>query len=340
MTSLYFCPTVREIESATSGGFDTCCAHPDLHVPMPDNEATAAVSQALSDAAKREFQARQTGRRLNYRAQRAESKLAVFLRAVGEWQFGAEQGTYVPLRSLGAIAKAVGREIPDRWELHYQRVEHAEATLAAVREYLELSDDDGVRTREHLLGVLDRAGVPSVVAAELGEDLPELTTEDAVEAMQDMATDLYRAQDRLAFVREMCDLADREQRQVTTEQVRAWTQYTGCANATVDGAELARSLGFALAAMLPGAEPVFCHHENAQGSVHETHQAGWGRKTVRTVSCPDCKARAESTEGEPVLAPYLLNAECCTQACAERHTNGPGCLMAPDWSKPIRRRKP
>ena len=59
MSSLYFCPTVREVESATGGGFDTCCEHPELHVPMPDNEATSAVSQALSDAAKREFQLQQ-----------------------------------------------------------------------------------------------------------------------------------------------------------------------------------------------------------------------------------------------------------------------------------------
>lgn len=27
----YFCPTVGEWESPCHGGFDTCCAHPDLH---------------------------------------------------------------------------------------------------------------------------------------------------------------------------------------------------------------------------------------------------------------------------------------------------------------------
>lgn len=165
--------------------------------------------------------------------------------------------------------------------------------------------------------------------------LPELTTEDAVEAMQDMATDLYRAEDRLAFVREMCDAADREQRQVTTEQVRAWTRYEGCANSTPDGAELARSLGFAMAAMQPGAEPVFCQHE------HRTVR--WrtsGGITTVTATCPACPARAESTDGEPVLTPWLLNAERCTDACTEQHTYRTGCLMAPDFSKPIPQRKP
>lgn len=52
--ALYFCPTVREVESAISGGFNACCSRPELHVPMPDSPATAAVSQALSEAVKRE----------------------------------------------------------------------------------------------------------------------------------------------------------------------------------------------------------------------------------------------------------------------------------------------
>lgn len=163
--------------------------------------------------------------------------------------------------------------------------------------------------------------------------VPELTAEDAVEAMQDMATELYKAEDRLAFVREMCDQADREQRQISTEQVRAWTQYTGCANATPDGAELARSLGFAMAAMQPGAEPVFCHHPDARRSSYDAMQAGWGRQTVVTLECPTCNAKMASAYGEPVLEPKLLNEGRCTDACTERHTYRAGCLMAPDWTR-------
>ncbi|RAG86842.1 hypothetical protein DN069_04755 [Streptacidiphilus pinicola] len=66
--SLYYCPTVREVEHTTEGGFDVCCAHPELHVPMPDTEATAVVSDALDQAKRREF-------RLGRRAKAAEAAL-------------------------------------------------------------------------------------------------------------------------------------------------------------------------------------------------------------------------------------------------------------------------
>lgn len=56
MSDLYFCPAAREVESATGGGFSTCCDRPQDHVPMPDSPATAAVSEALSEAAKERFQ--------------------------------------------------------------------------------------------------------------------------------------------------------------------------------------------------------------------------------------------------------------------------------------------
>jgi hypothetical protein len=67
MSDLYFCPTAREVESATGGGFDTCCAHPELHLPMPDTEATHAVSEALSDALKREYALTHKRRRFRLR---------------------------------------------------------------------------------------------------------------------------------------------------------------------------------------------------------------------------------------------------------------------------------
>jgi hypothetical protein len=55
MTDMYFCPTAREVESATDGGFKVCCSHPEQHLPMPDSPVAQAVSMALSEAAKREF---------------------------------------------------------------------------------------------------------------------------------------------------------------------------------------------------------------------------------------------------------------------------------------------
>lgn len=55
-SDLYFCPSSREVESAIGGGFDVCCARPDLHLPMPVGPATEAVSMALSEAAKRDME--------------------------------------------------------------------------------------------------------------------------------------------------------------------------------------------------------------------------------------------------------------------------------------------
>ncbi|MWA16181.1 hypothetical protein [Streptomyces sp. BA2] len=53
---------------------------------------------------------------------------------------------------------------------------------------------------------------------------PDLTAEEA----RDLATDLYRAQDALAFVGECCDIADREQRPITTADVREWLKGARC----------------------------------------------------------------------------------------------------------------
>lgn len=75
--------------------------------------------------------ARETNQRLNYEKQRLESELAAYRRAVGQWEI-SETGTYVPLRTLAVIAKAAGLNVPERWELHYERVERAEAELRRV----------------------------------------------------------------------------------------------------------------------------------------------------------------------------------------------------------------
>lgn len=77
--------------------------------------------------------ARATNRRLNLRAQQLESELATYRRAVDQWEI-SERGTYVPLRTITAIAKTAGRNIENpRWLLHYQRVEQAEAAIVRVR---------------------------------------------------------------------------------------------------------------------------------------------------------------------------------------------------------------
>lgn len=59
-------------------------------------------------------------------------------------------------------------------------------------------------------------------------DMPELTAEEARDLAQELATDLYRAQDALAFVAECCDIADRNQHPITTTDVRIWLKGAQC----------------------------------------------------------------------------------------------------------------
>ncbi|MFI7329305.1 hypothetical protein ACIBQ3_32300 [Streptomyces rubiginosohelvolus] len=61
-----------------------------------------------------------------------------------------------------------------------------------------------------------------------GGPCPLLTAEEARDQANDLATQLYRAQDALAFVGECCDIADREQRPVTTGDVREWLKGARC----------------------------------------------------------------------------------------------------------------
>ncbi|MFE7535243.1 hypothetical protein ACFU67_13335 [Streptomyces rhizosphaericola] len=62
----------------------------------------------------------------------------------------------------------------------------------------------------------------------LSELTDDLTAEEAREQAHDLATQLYKAQDALAFVGECCDIADREHRTVTTGDVREWLKGARC----------------------------------------------------------------------------------------------------------------
>lgn len=68
----------------------------------------------------------------------------------------------------------------------------------------------------------------SVVVPAADRAAPELTAEEARALAEDLGYQLYRAQDALAFVGECCDLADREQRPVTTADVREWLKGARC----------------------------------------------------------------------------------------------------------------
>lgn len=57
---------------------------------------------------------------------------------------------------------------------------------------------------------------------------PDLTAEEARDLADELGTELYRAQDALAFVEECCVIADREGRQPTTADVREWLKGARC----------------------------------------------------------------------------------------------------------------
>lgn len=124
------------------------------------NEQATALARRVGEAESALGEARATNRRLNYRAQTAESRLNTVTTAVAEWQVG-ENGTYVPLRTLAAIAKAVGIDHDtSRWQMHYERVEALEAALAEARrtaETLAVTRAEARSLRDHLDGILGEA---------------------------------------------------------------------------------------------------------------------------------------------------------------------------------------
>lgn len=65
-------------------------------------------------------------------------------------------------------------------------------------------------------------------AATEATDDPELTADEARALVDELGLDLYRAQDTLAYVHEWCDLVDREQRPITTGDVREWLKGDRC----------------------------------------------------------------------------------------------------------------
>ncbi|KOG33314.1 hypothetical protein [Streptomyces resistomycificus] len=86
-------------------------------------------------------------------------------------------------------------------------------------------DDDGIEPDEygeHADAVL------AVLPPAADRAAQELTAEEARDLADELSTDLYRAQDALAFVGECCDIADREARQITTADVREWLKGARC----------------------------------------------------------------------------------------------------------------
>ncbi|GHJ34284.1 hypothetical protein TPA0910_87170 [Streptomyces hygroscopicus subsp. sporocinereus] len=175
---LYFCPTAEEVESAAHGGFDQCCGQTELHVPLPDVPGTHALSELLSRRRRETYTARKqtdTGLREQYAAaiDRLRDSGGVYSLEDHERDRIAE--TVLAIRDqrmeqlatrIAELEKQVAEAAEDYAQLEnhtdatceaVQRRDAAEAALARVREYLETSDDDGIRTRETVLRFLEAA---------------------------------------------------------------------------------------------------------------------------------------------------------------------------------------
>ena len=128
-------------------------------------------------------QARETNRRLNLRAQRLESELATYRRAVASWQV-SERGTYITHASLRAIGKAAGVDLLGsvRHLKHFERIEQAEAAIKRVLDWAATLDAIAVEVHgpgtrhpvadhiRELLDTTDDAEAPAAVSAGVQPD--------------------------------------------------------------------------------------------------------------------------------------------------------------------------
>ncbi|MFB8122158.1 hypothetical protein ACFVG1_13300 [Streptomyces bacillaris] len=102
-------------------------------------------------------------------------------------------------------------------------------------------------------------------------DAAELTAEEARDLVDELNTELYQARDALAFVGECCDIADRNQRPITTGDVREWLKGARCGRQLL-GTNVAESAAAALEPQdHPGAD-LFVALRAAGLDVDEAHR--------------------------------------------------------------------
>lgn len=89
----------------------------------------------------------------------------------------------------------------------------------------QLADDIG----KEMLGETTEPGPdPQAACGCDGGGPEELTREELQMLVDEQGQDLYRAQDLIDFIREMCDQRDAAGTPITTADVRNWLGYTGC----------------------------------------------------------------------------------------------------------------
>lgn len=137
---------------------------------------------------------------------------------------------------LAALLAHHADVIASRWDAYAPDP----AAYALRRHADELTaDEETTAVRELLDSIMSFTAEqqPAVPSAPADTDL---TAEEARTLADDLGLKLYRAQDSLAFVEECCTIADREQRTVTTADVRGWLKGARC------GRQLAASAADAL----------------------------------------------------------------------------------------------
>ncbi|MFJ8146008.1 hypothetical protein ACIQ6R_13140 [Streptomyces sp. NPDC096048] len=106
---------------------------------------------------------------------------------------------------------------------------------------------DAFQRQHRTVGGLQHAQIRALLAEHLDAVLPattdqtaELIAEEARTLADDLGLQLYRAQDAVAFVGECCTIAEREQRAITTADVREWLKGARCGRQLAADAELRR----------------------------------------------------------------------------------------------------
>lgn len=120
-------------------------------------------------------------------------------------------------------------------------------------------------------------GGPDCIQRPDAED-DDLTAQEARDLAEDLGLQLYRAQDALAFVAEMCDIADEHRGRrgqpatVTTARVREWLR----------GAQCARQAGLVLTPDASGQHPETARTNPDTTEPHAADQGGHHPDSIRT----------------------------------------------------------
>lgn len=82
--------------------------------------------------------------------------------------------------------------------------------------------------------------------ADIAADATLLTHTDALELVEELGQQAYQAQDRLAFITEMCASAEQDGSEITAVRLRSWLAYTGCGGVITLAETEERPLGSAI----------------------------------------------------------------------------------------------